>query len=146
MCAPFRKTKYGGPTVRIFSDPGQIFHVTSNAWFLLTLPRFGVKKDKYIFLALSSVVRILELADLDDVFAEQNGSAQLQEAGTFILSQVMMLAIDENRWSPNWKWCVWILILTVMLLESGNASFPGRVWTKSANLYSSIPCFKKDCK
>ena len=28
-----------------------------------------------------------------------------------------MLAIDENRWSPNWKWCVWILILTVMLLE-----------------------------
>ena len=76
MCVPFRKTKYGGPTVRIFSDPGQIFHVTSNAWFLLTLPRFGVKKDKYIFLALSSVVRILELADLDDVFAEQNGSAQ----------------------------------------------------------------------
>ena len=76
-----------------------------------------------IFLALSSVVRISELAGLDDIFAEQDGSVQLQEVVTFILSQVMMLATDENRWSPTWKWYFWILILNVMLFESGNTSF-----------------------
>ena len=71
--------------------------MASNAWFSVDIAKIQSEKWQMvsIFLALSSVVRISELAGLDDIFAEQDGSVQLQEVVTFILSQLLPTSIPS---------------------------------------------------
>ena len=122
MCAPFRKTRYGSTTQSgsfLIQDGNVTFPPMHS--FLLTLPRFKVRSAKwYVSFWLCAALSVFRNSPvLIAVLLSKCGSVQLHKIIALILRRAMMLAVDQDRWSPNWKWCIWILILDGVLFQIG---------------------------
>lgn len=63
------------------------------------------------------------LAGVDDIFAKEAGSVDLEEL--IALGEIIILTVQHDRWSPNRKWSCLILCLKIVFLQSWNVPVIG---------------------
>ena len=83
------------------------------------------------------------LASFDDAFAEKTGSVHLQESWTLILCEVIIWAVQHDRWSPDREM---ILCMHIVLNESWNTPVIGWFKDKLSEGKILIPFLRKDWK
>ena len=120
MRAPFLNTKCGRTLQfgSLRSQDGNLLLPPMNGRRLM-LPKLRVKNYNVItvFLAIVDIVRISDQAGLNDTFAHEAGSVDLEEPVAFFLSEIVMLAIKHDRGPPNRKRSCLILCLQIVFFQ-----------------------------